>query len=161
MGHPNHRWPLPSKFWKPSKNHWYQWLGPQKTFNVDGPTLSKPLKNHWSQWWPEKNINHSIALKNWPSFWSSARTKSEDIACLQALCSLQLMSKHKQSLSTCVNQLHDMSLGWVADNSSAGRSHNPVQLMLWLACPAAFLECNHNCWAPDRCPGWRCRYRCQ
>ena len=54
MGHPNHCWPLPSKFWKPSKNHWFQWLGPQKTFNGDGPTLSKPSKNHWSQWWPEK-----------------------------------------------------------------------------------------------------------
>ena len=70
-GHPNHRWLLPSKFWKPSKNHWHQWLGPQKTFNGDGATLSKPLKNHWSQWWPEKNINHSIALKNWPSLWSN------------------------------------------------------------------------------------------
>ena len=70
MGHPNHRWPLPSKFWIPSKNHWFQWVGPQKTFNGDGPMLSKPL-NHWSQWWPEKNINHSIALKNWPSFWSN------------------------------------------------------------------------------------------
>ena len=33
--------------------------------------LSKPL-NHWSQWWPEKNINHSIALKNWLSLWSSS-----------------------------------------------------------------------------------------
>ena len=54
MEHPNHRWPLPSKFWKPSKNHWYQWLDPKKTFNGDGPTLSKPSKNHWTQWWPEK-----------------------------------------------------------------------------------------------------------
>ena len=56
MGHPNHRWPSPSKFWKPSKNHWFQWLGPQKTFNGDGPTLSKPSKNHWSQWWPKKKL---------------------------------------------------------------------------------------------------------
>ena len=72
MGHPNHCWPLPSKFWKPSKNHWFQWLGPQKTFNGDGPMLSKPSKNHWSQWWPKKNINHSLALKNWPLLWSTA-----------------------------------------------------------------------------------------
>ena len=43
----------------------------KKTFNGDGPTLSKPSKNHWSQWWPEKKINHSIALKNWPSLWSN------------------------------------------------------------------------------------------
>ena len=70
MGHPNHKWPMPSKLWKPSKNHWHQWLDFQKTFNGDGPTVAKPLKNHWCQWWPEKNINHSIALKNWPSSWS-------------------------------------------------------------------------------------------
>ena len=46
-------------------------VGPSKTFNGDGATLSKPLKNHWSQWWPEKNINHSTPLKNWPSLWST------------------------------------------------------------------------------------------
>ena len=26
----------------------------KKTFNGDGPTLSKPSKNHWPQWWPGK-----------------------------------------------------------------------------------------------------------
>ena len=26
----------------------------KKTFNGDGPTLSKPSKNHWPQWWHEK-----------------------------------------------------------------------------------------------------------
>ena len=55
----NHRKTIGSNGWTP-----------QKTFNGDGPTLSKPLKNHWRQWWPKKNINHSIALKNWPSLWS-------------------------------------------------------------------------------------------
>ena len=29
-------------------------VGPSKTFNGDGPMLSKPSKNHWPQWWPEK-----------------------------------------------------------------------------------------------------------
>ena len=56
----NHRKTIGSNGWTP-----------QKTFNGDGPTLSKPLKNHWRQWWPKKNINHSIALKNWPSLWST------------------------------------------------------------------------------------------
>ena len=55
----NHRKTIGSNGWTP-----------KKTFNGDGPTLSKPLKNHWRQWWPKKNINHSIALKNWPSLWS-------------------------------------------------------------------------------------------
>jgi len=56
----NHRKTIGSNGWTP-----------KKTFNGDGPTLSKPLKNHWRQWWPKKNINHSIALKNWPSLWST------------------------------------------------------------------------------------------
>ena len=71
MVHSNHRWPSISKFQKPLKNHWNQWLDPPKTFNCDGPKVLKPLKNHRSQWWPKKNINHSIALKNWPSLWST------------------------------------------------------------------------------------------
>ena len=54
MVHANHRWPSPSKFQKPLKNHWNQWLDPPKTFNGDGPMVVKPLKNHRSQWWPEK-----------------------------------------------------------------------------------------------------------
>ena len=49
----NHRKTIGSNGWTP-----------QKTFNGDGPTLSKPLKNHQRQWWPKKNINHSIVLKN-------------------------------------------------------------------------------------------------
>ena len=44
----------------------------KKTFNGDFPMMSKPSKNHRSQWWHEKkHINHSIALKNWPSSWSN------------------------------------------------------------------------------------------
>ena len=39
----NHRKTIGSNGWTP-----------QKTFNGDGPTLSKPLKNHWRQWWPRK-----------------------------------------------------------------------------------------------------------
>ena len=39
----NHRKTIGSNGWTP-----------QKTFNGDGPTLSKPLKNHWRQWWPKK-----------------------------------------------------------------------------------------------------------
>ena len=46
-----------------------KWLGHQKTFNGDGPMLSKPLKAMVA--WRKKTINHSIALKNWPSLWSS------------------------------------------------------------------------------------------
>ena len=61
----NHRKTIGSNGWTP-----------QKTFNGDGPTLSKPLKNHWRQWWPKKNINHSIALKNWPSLWSKGNPKN-------------------------------------------------------------------------------------
>ena len=38
----NHRKTIGSNGWTP-----------QKTFNGDGPTLSKPLKNHWRQWWPK------------------------------------------------------------------------------------------------------------
>ena len=45
----NHCWPLPSKFWKPSKNHWFQWLDPQKNIqwwwsNVV-KTIKKPLSS--------------------------------------------------------------------------------------------------------------------
>ena len=45
---------------------------PKKTFNGDGPTLSKPLKNHWRQWWPKEKtltipspwiIDHRCGLK--------------------------------------------------------------------------------------------------
>ena len=54
MVHSNHCWPSISKFQKPLKNHWNQWLDPPKTFNGDGPKVLKPLKNHHSQWWPEK-----------------------------------------------------------------------------------------------------------
>ena len=39
----NHRKTIGSNGWTP-----------KKTFNGDGPTLSKPLKNHWRQWWPKK-----------------------------------------------------------------------------------------------------------
>ena len=45
----------------------------KKTFNGDGPTLSKPSKNHWPQWWHEKKtltipslwkIDHRRGLEN-------------------------------------------------------------------------------------------------
>ena len=39
----NHRKTIGSNGWTP-----------KKTFNGDGPTLTKPLKNHWRQWWPIK-----------------------------------------------------------------------------------------------------------
>ena len=41
----NHRKTIGSNGWTP-----------KKTFNGDGPTLSKPLKNHWRQWWPKKTL---------------------------------------------------------------------------------------------------------
>ena len=59
---------------KTLKSHWNQWFGPPKTFSGDGPTALKPLKDHRSQRLPKKNINHSIALKNWPSLWSMVNT---------------------------------------------------------------------------------------
>ena len=48
MGHPNHRWPLPSKFWKPSENPLIPMVGPSKKIqwwwsNVV-KTIEKPLK---------------------------------------------------------------------------------------------------------------------
>ena len=46
----NHRWPLVSKIWKPSKNHWKQWSGGWKSLNGDGWMTPKPLKNHRVQW---------------------------------------------------------------------------------------------------------------
>ena len=39
----NHCWPLPSKFWKPSKNHWFQWLDPPKNIQWWW-SPQKPLK---------------------------------------------------------------------------------------------------------------------
>ena len=43
----NHCWPLPSKFWKPSKNHWFQWLDPPKNiqwwWSNFVKTIEKPL----------------------------------------------------------------------------------------------------------------------
>ena len=41
----NHRKTIGSNGWTP-----------KKTFNGDGPTLTKPLKNHWRQWWPKKTL---------------------------------------------------------------------------------------------------------
>ena len=49
-GTQNHRWPLVSKIWKPSKNHWKQWSGGWKSLNGDGWMTPKPLKNHRVQW---------------------------------------------------------------------------------------------------------------
>ena len=46
-------------------------VGLSKKHSMVMVQVSKPLKNHLSQWWPFKNINHSIALKNWPSLWST------------------------------------------------------------------------------------------
>ena len=46
----NHRWPLVSKIWKASKNHWKQWSGGWKSLNGDGWMTPKPLKNHRVQW---------------------------------------------------------------------------------------------------------------
>ena len=46
----NHRWPLVSKIWKPSKNHKKQWSGGWKSLNGDGWMTPKPLKNHRVQW---------------------------------------------------------------------------------------------------------------
>ena len=47
-------WTIVLKIWKPSKNHWSQWLAGQKTLNGDSSTLAKPLKNHWCRWCPGK-----------------------------------------------------------------------------------------------------------
>ena len=59
------------KFLKTIEKHWHQWLGPQKTFNDD----VQYIQNHWKTIEVNdglrKNINHSIALKNWPSLWSN------------------------------------------------------------------------------------------
>ena len=76
-------------------------VGPSKTFNGDGPTLSKPLKNHWSQWWAgKKNINHSIVLKNLPSLWSKQYTQhvSKRVSRLCQLCGVAAMC-HQSSPS--------------------------------------------------------------
>ena len=54
MGHQNHCWPLPSKIWKPSKNHWHQWLGFQKNIQWWWSHGNKTIENHWCQWWPDK-----------------------------------------------------------------------------------------------------------
>ena len=52
----NHRWPLVSKIWKPSENHWKQWSGGWKSLNGDGWMTQKPLKNHQVQWSNSKKV---------------------------------------------------------------------------------------------------------
>ena len=82
----NHRKTIGSNGWTP-----------QKTFNGDGPTLSKPLKNHWRQWWSIKKtltipspwkIDHRCGLfKNMklyspsPLYFVHKREKSERKEC--------------------------------------------------------------------------------
>ena len=52
----NHHWPLVSKIWKPSKNHWKQWFGGWKSLVGDALLTPKPLKNHWVQWSVSKKV---------------------------------------------------------------------------------------------------------
>ena len=100
----NHRWPLVSKIWKPSKNHWKQWSGGWKSLNGDGWMTPKPLKNHRVQWSVSKKVvngdgqrvakpskiqcqwldangsrwkktSHPIAPKKWPLLTSTQSSK--------------------------------------------------------------------------------------
>ena len=82
----NHRWPLVSKIWKPSKNHWKQWSGGWKSLNGDGWMTPKPLKNHRVQWSVIKKVVNGDSQrgakpsKNHQCQWSSREKPSYPIA---------------------------------------------------------------------------------
>ena len=68
---------LPSKFWKPSKNHWFQWLDPQKKHSM---VMVQLCQNHW------KTIDGNGGLKKTltiPSPWKI------DHRCGLVMCTLK------------------------------------------------------------------------